>query len=891
MAAQVKLDRNTLAAGEVSPMLYGQDDLARQRAGCKKLENKVVLVEGGATRRPGTRFADPLKSETQNGKIVDFRVRPTDSYKLLMNGGAMRVYRNGGMVLTDAGATYELPIPWVSADLSNLRWSRDLDTMYFACRGYRQRELIRHGHNSWTITEHANIGGPVKLPNTEETKTLIASGITGSVTLLAAGHTPFLPGHVGGVWKLEEPSLVDAALWKASETITVAETLQTGGSGYIGSMTAGGGLAAAFDTTTAQLAAASAQSPSAQNSGWVGRDYGSTPRKVQKIKFYGSSDQGFISGVDNTVTWSLYGKNGAAPASATDGVLLGHVTTPDGNGITFEINSNDTQTAWKYVWALGFDVNNRTWVCAELQVYSPSASATAAQRRYNGRVYQALNNGDAGTNPPDHEEGDALTSGGGIKWRFLHKGYGFVRIDAVIDSTHASCTVLSRLPDSTVEKPTYRWSASAWDGVEGWPERNVISDGRLWWIRGSDYWASRPRDFTNHEEDDTDESAISGSLLSPSGEMVEIEWALAAGVLVAGTPDLEWLLRSSTSTAALTAKNINPVTDTAEGSAAHIPIQAEGGVLFLDRSRERLLFAKFDRGISDKLAFVELTLAARHILEAGAVGITFQRNPNRVVFIHDVLGGLAGISFMSREKVEGWHRHPMPNGKVLDSCTTPAADGRSDETMFIIERTINSQTRRYVEFMTPYFRPLSKTAPTAEGAWFLDSALKYSGTPITNVAAGALNHLVGQTVGVFSGGRDIGDRIVTAGGQLDADIPSSGDVLVGLRIPYLMRSLSFDPPTASGSTKSKKKQANHILLEVVHSAGGMARVNGGEGSEPESLELVDAPESGPMPLYTGRYECGLEAPTALECEIEVFGDDAYPFTLAGYGPDLDVTEG
>lgn len=891
MAAQVKLERNTLAGGEVSKRLWGQDDLARQRVACKKLENLVVLVEGGATRMPGTRFADPLKAENENGKLVDFRFSKNDAYHLLMNGGAMRVYREGGLVL-DGLDPFELAIPWAAADLPKLRWAQDLDTMFLACDGERPRELARLDHDNWTLAEHMNVGGPVKAQNLDDNLTITASAVEGSVALGASADV-FAAGHVGGVWRLDEPDLVSVALWSANEAMTVAETLQTGGDGFIGLMTGGGGLAAAFDGDTTKLASACASQASIGDGPGThcGRDYGATPRRVEKVRIFGSQDQGYWSG-NFTFTARIYGKNGSAPASQGDGTLLGQDTfaDPADGSAGFDISSTDTQTAWKYVWVRlsKNSSSNHTAYLAQIQVYSPAAAATEAQRRYNGRVYRATTNGDTGSNPPEHEEGSALSGGvSGVTWQFLHNGYGFVRIAAVTDARNATATVLSRLPDSVVESATYRFWPAAWDDVEGWPTSVRISDGRLWWFRGNEYWGSRPRDFWDHEFDNTDESAISGRILSPSGELVDIEWALNAGVLVLGTPDLEWLLRSSSSTAALTAKNIVPVTDTAEGSAAHIPTQAEGGALFIGGSKRRLHFAKFDRGITDKISVSEVSLTARHILRGRAKNITFQRDPNKVAFIHCEDGALVGFTFMPREKVEAWHRHPKANGLVLDSCTVPAEGGERHETAFIIEREIDGDTRRYVEFLAPFFEPLDEDEPTAEGAWFLDCALKYEGAPVTNVAG--LDHLEGESVGVFSGGRDIGNRTVT-GGTLDAVIPASGDVLVGLRIPYKMHSLSFDPPTAAGSSKSKKKQANHILLEVEHSAGGKVTVNSDEQVADEDLELAEPPASGPMPLYSGRYQTSFEAATAIVCEIEVFGDDAYPFTLTGYGPDLDLTE-
>ena len=60
---------STFNAGEWSPNLYGRTDLGRYANACKRMENFIPLVQGAATRRPGTRFV----SRTKSDGIVDWR--------------------------------------------------------------------------------------------------------------------------------------------------------------------------------------------------------------------------------------------------------------------------------------------------------------------------------------------------------------------------------------------------------------------------------------------------------------------------------------------------------------------------------------------------------------------------------------------------------------------------------------------------------------------------------------------------------------------------------------------------------------------------------------------------------------------------------------------------
>lgn len=129
----------------------------------------------------------------------------------------------------------------------------------------------------------------------------------------------------------------------------VGTAVSTAGGTNLGDLTGGGGLAAAFDGTTAQAAAACA-TEAASTDAWVGKTLASTSA-ISKAVVYGSNDAGFVSAINPTVTLDLYGKTGAAPASATDGTLLGTAsftdTADESAGRT--VTTSDA-TVWTHVW-------------------------------------------------------------------------------------------------------------------------------------------------------------------------------------------------------------------------------------------------------------------------------------------------------------------------------------------------------------------------------------------------------------------------------------------------------------------------------------------------------------------------------------------------------------
>jgi hypothetical protein len=141
--------------------------------------------------------------------------------------------------------------------------------------------------------------------------------------------------------------------------------LITGGTN-IGNATINGGLAAAFDGTTNQDSSVAAISASA--SGYVGK---TISKRVFSATVYGCNDRGYVVSADPSVTITLYGKTGAAPANGTDGTALGSVTftdTANESGNPRSMTSSDTETLWDHTWV---DVvsSGTSIAIAEVQIY------------------------------------------------------------------------------------------------------------------------------------------------------------------------------------------------------------------------------------------------------------------------------------------------------------------------------------------------------------------------------------------------------------------------------------------------------------------------------------------------------------------------------------------
>jgi hypothetical protein len=169
-------------AGELSPNMYGRTDIEKYYNGCMTMENFLVLPQGGAYRRPGSRYVASVKTASAFTRLVPFVFSTTQAYILEFGNLYMRVYYDGGQV-QDGSAVYEVVTPYTTAQLPDLKFAQSADTLYIVHPSHEPRQLTRTAHTSWTLTALAWENGPfMKENDTDVTFTLESvAGSTGRV--------------------------------------------------------------------------------------------------------------------------------------------------------------------------------------------------------------------------------------------------------------------------------------------------------------------------------------------------------------------------------------------------------------------------------------------------------------------------------------------------------------------------------------------------------------------------------------------------------------------------------------------------------------------------------------------------------------------------------------
>lgn len=227
----------SFAGGEISPNVYGRVDLAKYSVALRRCRNFIVRQYGGIENRPGTRFIAEAKYPNRKCRLIPFQFSTVQTYALEFGHLYMRVYKNGGQVLTSSNVVYELATPYQEADIFNLKFTQSADVMTICHPDYAPRELQRFAHDNWALVEVVTKNGPFEDINIDDTKTVYSSGETGTVTLTASSAI-FGAEQVGKLFYLEQPAVDSVPVWETSKSVTTG-TVRRAENNYYRANTAG----------------------------------------------------------------------------------------------------------------------------------------------------------------------------------------------------------------------------------------------------------------------------------------------------------------------------------------------------------------------------------------------------------------------------------------------------------------------------------------------------------------------------------------------------------------------------------------------------------------------------------------------------------------------------
>ncbi len=205
------------------------------------------------------------------------------------------------------------------------------------------------------------------------------------------------------------------------------------------------------------------------------------------------------------------------------------------------------------------------------------------------------------------------------------------------------------------------------------------------------------------------------------------------------------------------------------------------------------------------------------------------------------------LTWQQEQDVWGWTLCETA-GEVESMCSV-SEDG-NDIIYITVKRTINGETRRYIERLTvPLWIDENWTAQ--EDAVVMDAAVTYRGDPVRGLLR--LDHLEGEDVAVLADGFVITGRSVVDGALTPILDTPAETITVGLPYVSYIRTLPVVAQVQGrGNTKGRKQVPSNLTLELLNTRGvqygiGLERIPDGL----YDLELPDYSNTFPVPLFSG----------------------------------------
>ena len=469
----------------------------------------------------------------------------------------------------------------------------------------------------------------------------------------------------------------------------------------------------------------------------------------------------------------------------------------------------------------------------------------------------------------------------------FREGYG--KITAFTSTTAVTWTIIK---DTNSGSSSTDWALGAWSDTTGYPSCVSFFEQRLVFAGTTDQpqtlFFSKSGDYENMDENRggtiADDDAIIYTIAS--NQVNAIRFLSSTRTLIVGTVGGEFSVSGGGTDDPVTPTNILIKKQSNHGCANIDAIPVGNVTLFLQRAKRKIRELAYNFDVDGYVA-PDMTILAEHISESGIKSMSYQQEPNQLIWCVREDGRLVCLTYQREQQVVAWHQHIFGGAfstgiAVCESIATIPTDDKEYQSWVIVKRTINGVTRRYVEYLNEF--DFDQTDNTEFN--FLDSQLAYDGSATTTISG--LDHLEGQVVSVLANGSTHPDRTVTNGSITLAR--SSTKVKVGLPYTSILQTMRLDAGSQNGTSQAKTKRIFNVSIRLYESIGvevGPNLSNMEEIPFRSSATLMDQA----IPVFTGDKEVEFRGNYETDGFIFVRQTQPLPLTVLSLYPELITNDG
>ena len=718
-----------------------------------------MLKQGGLRRRSGTVFVAEVKDSTNACRLFPFAFNETQAYAIEHGDQYCRFYALGGQV-ESGGTPYEIASPFLLSDIHAIDHTQNADVLYMAHGSYAPRELRRTSETNWSFSAFDFRDGPY----------LEENGTSTTLTPAETGHiTPNMTANA-------------APNGTASSSNSSASAYQVFNRNKAESIVLDGG-----------------------SSGWVQYQFGSGGQKIADA-YWLTAAKNAPSNADYFTQWELQGSN--------DGTTWVTLDSRDGEtgwaGSETRYFEFENSTAFEYYrlkFSGGGGADGNVTTLAELAIHHKADDQTPFDLTASSTT--GINN-DAGFQSSD--------TGRLIRLLGADGRFRWAKITEVTSTTVVKIRLHGQaLPDTS---PIVAWALGAWSVESGWPHTVGFYQERLAFGRTDtmprSVWLSKSLNFSDFGESTPAEASDGMSITMTGGRLNAISFIRESGDLVIGTSGSMRTLGPASSAEAFSSTNIQQRQQTTTGAASVPPVTIGNTVIYGGFHKAALHEFSYSFDVNGYLS-PELTVLSAHAFKPGISFMAFQEFPDSIIWCGLADGTLTATTYDRAQKVVGISKHRIAGGKISETgivesaCVVRVESG--DRLWMIVRRTINGQTKRYVEYLEMPF-----DGGSVSNGIFLDSARTViNGSPATSI--NGASHLEGATVGVFADGVDIGDAMVSGGTFMLPGGIAASKITYGLRYESVAETLRMaQTGNRDGTAIGRRAHIISVALDLLETA-------------------------------------------------------------------------
>ncbi len=839
---RASLIQNAFNGGELSSLLLGRQDVDKYAAGMFVCLNGIPLTQGAWTRRPGTAYLHQCKHNTKLARVLPFQYSITQTYILEFGEQYIRFFTEHGILTKTSQAITAISkanpavVTYTGAD-TYANGERVYITGVVGMTQVNNREFkvanVNTGANTFELQD--SDGTNVNSTNYDTYSS------AGTVAEILEVVTDFL-----------EADLIDVRITQSADTLYILHP----------------------DYPPQTLVRTSATS-------WT------------------LSDIAFSDGpydTQNTGTTTL------TPTTATN-VATTAVTATANNGsglirVTSIAHGLVTGDAALIASVGGTTEANGYWQVTKISndVVDLIGSTFANAWTSGGTVSKLVKLTASAVTGINRDVGFATTDVGRLIRIREGSTWGYAQIKFRDSTTVVWADVIATLTNTNAKTA---WRLGIWSDTTGYPRCGTFADDRLFLAGAALYPqrldGSKTGLYTTFSPTDSAGTVAADNAVAfsiNSDDVNVVEWMISTEKgLLAGTGRGEWLIRPSSLTEALTPTNISGKPTTRYGSAAVAPVLAGKAVLFPQRAgrKVRELVYVFD---VDGFKAPDMSLLSEHITRPSMIEMTYQEQPQAIVWIARADGVLLGLTYEREQKVVAWHRHELGGASNSDGdeipvvesvAVVPTPDATRDELYMVVQRYINGHERRYVEYMSKIW----EAEDEQEDAFYVDCGWTAIDSPTSDTITG-LWHLEGETVGAYIDGTKQTDITITNG---KAVFERAGTIkTLGYFYNSDGQTMPVEGGSQDGSSQGKIKRIHRVGFWLLDTLG--LKFGPTSDSLTEILERQWGDDFGiAVPLFTGVVRERFEGDFDKLGQIYWRADGPFPATVLALMPQLEVSDG